>query len=306
MIAKVRSIAFAIAAALVPAVLVGLLLVGFDYWNRELTRLERDSIAITRALSAAVDAELAVTQAALTVLATSVHLRRDDLAAFHVQASEVSRRLGFTNIIVTDRTGRQLLNTFRAFGEPLPTQGDPGGLLRAFDTRAPVISDLFKGRITKDSIIGVGVPVIRDGKVVYGLNAGVSPGHLSALLARQQLPEGWIAGVVDRQGTIVARTHDAARLVGQKASPALAQRVQDQTVEGVFQSETVEGIPVLTVFRRSANSGWSVAIGIPMRELDRHLASSLIRLFIIGFTTLSIALALGLLMARRLSKRQGS
>ena len=41
--------------------------------------------------------------------------------------------------------------------------------------------------------------------------------------------------------------------------------------EQAFESRTVEDIPVLTVFSRSPVSGWTVAIGIPQRELISRL-----------------------------------
>ena len=59
--------------------------------------------------------------------------------------------------------------------------------------------------------------------------------------------------LLDTSGTIVARTHDAARLVGQKASPELLRRSQ-KAREDAFDAHTVEGIPVLTVSSRSSCS----------------------------------------------------
>jgi hypothetical protein len=115
------------------------------------------------------------------------------------------------------------------------------------------------------------------------------------------LPPGWIAGVLDSQGTIVARTHDAERLVGQKGSPELVRRMREVR-EDAFESHTVEGIPVLTVFSRSPVSNWTVAIGIPERELTAHLWYSMARLFVAGFVALLTALGLAALFGRRLMR----
>ena len=294
-----RRLAFVLAAAMVPAVLVGLVFMGYDYYDRERTRLVRDSLAVARVLSAAVDADLATTRAALVVLATSPYLTRPDLAAFHAQAAEVVRSQGLTTIALADRNGRQLVNTLRAFGEPLPAQGDPAGLRSMFESGEPLVSDLVVGRVVQRGIIAVGVPVKRDGNVAYSLNAVVSPERLSALLGRQRLPKGWIAVVLDRKGIIVGRTQDAARWVGQPGSADL-RRGMEPAAEGYFEGRTVEGTPVLTVFSRSAQTGWTLGIGIPLRELEQHLFTSLGRLFVVGFITLATALALGLVLARRL------
>jgi hypothetical protein len=298
----VRRLAFIIAAAMVPAALLALLLVGYDYYERERAQLIRDSQSTTRALAVAVDTEFAVVKAALLALATSSRLSADDLAGFHAQALQaIQGQESFANIIVTDQDGRQLVNTFRRFGEPLPAGGDPGGLLRTFSTGAPVVSDLFKGRLTQSPIIGVGVPVKRDGRVRYSLNAGLTPGRFSALLKQQRLPGSWIAVVFDTSGTIVARTHDEARLVGQEASPELVRRSKHAR-EDAFDSRTVEGIPVLTVFSRAPMSGWTVAIGIPQRDLVLDLVYSLARLFVVGFIALVVAIVLAFLIARRVTR----
>src|SRR6185369_262631 len=149
--------------------------------------------------------------------------------------------------------------------------------------------------------VAVGVPVRRDGKIRYSLNGEVDPGKLSSLLRDQRLPPGWIGGVLDSQGTIVARTRDAERLVGQKGSPELVQRIK-QVREDVLESRTVEGIAVLTVFSRSPISNWTVAIGIPQRELTTHLWYSMARLFIAAFFALITALGLAALLGRRLMR----
>lgn len=215
-------------------------------------------------------------KAALFALSTSPHLASGNLAAFHAQGVSAMKDQTFVNLILTDENGRQLLNTLRTFGEPLPAQGDPGGMLRVF-----------------------GVPVRGEGKVRYGLNAGLAPERLTQLLGEQELPAGRIAVVLDRAGAIVARTHDARRWIGQKGSPELVRRSQGESREDAFDARTVEGIPVLTVFHRSALSGWTVAIGIPVRELVVELGYSMARLFVVGFIALVAALGLALALGRR-------
>lgn len=288
---------------MVPAALLAIVLIGYDYYERERSRLIRDSLSTTRALAAAVDAELLAVKAALLALATSPHLATGDLAAFHAQVTSAMKDQTFVNVLLMDETGRHVVNTYRPFGAPLPAAGDPAGLLRVFQSGAPMYTDVFKGRLAGSYLVGVGVPVGVAGKVRYGLGAGLSPERFSVLLRQEKLPEGWIAVVLDRSGTIVARTHDAQRLVGRKGSPELGRRMQ-QVREDAFDASTVEGIPVLTVFSRSEVSGWTVAIGIPQRELAANLLSSMARLFMVGFIALVIALGTAVLIARKLLPRQ--
>ena len=292
-------IIFVIVASVVPATFVGVLLVGYDYFNRERTRLERDATATTRALVAAVDRELTSTRAALQVLATSPYLDSGDLAAFHVQASGVIKQQFLVNVLLISEDGRQLLNTARPFGGQLPSTGDPGGASRVFKTGDTVVSGLFTGRLTGAPVIGVTVPVVRQGKVRYALGASMSPERLSTLLQESRLPPSWIVGIVDAKGTVVARSREAQRFVGGQATTELRRRM-GEVAEGAFYSRSLEGISTLTVFTRSPVSGWTVAMGIPERDLTTQLAYSLARLFVIAFIVLAGAVVSAMLLARRM------
>lgn len=292
---------FVLTASLIPAALIASLLVGYDYYSRERERLVRDSVATARALAAALDMEFKGAKLALYALASSPQLSSGDLAAFHGQAQAALKEQALVSIMLLDESGRSLLNTARRFGESLPAQGYPTQLQRIFQTGEPVVTDLFTGPVLQKPVLAIGVPVRRDGKTRYSLNGGVDPRSLSTLLREQRLPEGWIAAIFDTQGTIVARTHEGERFVGRKGSPELVRRMQEAR-EDAIASRTLEDIPVLTVFSRSAASGWTVAIGIPQRELTSHLWYSLARLFVAAFVALITALGLAVLLGRRLTR----
>jgi hypothetical protein len=292
---RIASLAFVLAASFVPAALVAVLLVGYDYYQRERVRLVADSLATTHALSAAVDAELGGVKAALLALATSPHLDSGNLAAFHAQALAALRDQSFTNIVLIDQKAQQRLNTLRPFGAPLPLGGNPAQLQRIFETGQPVVTDLFVGPVQRKPLIAVGVPVRRDGAVPYSLNAGLSTERLGRILAESGIPPDWVAVILDSAGVIVARTHQAERFVGKEASPSLVQGMKNSR-EGAFEGGTLEGIQVQTVYTRSAASGWTVAIGIPLSVLNQNLFSSLSRLFIVAFVMLLVAFGLAALI----------
>lgn len=294
-------LAFIAAASIVPAVLLAVSLVAYDYYGRERNRMVRDSMGTARALMAAVDMELTGVKSALFALATSPHLSSANLAGFYGQAQEALKDQSFANIVLNEDGGRQVLNTLRRFGEPLPARGHPAELQRVFETGEAVISDLFLGPVVGKHYIAIGVPVRRDGKIRYSLNGGIDPQRLSALLGEQRLPPGWIGAVFDSQGTIVARTGDAERLVGEKGAPELVRRMKEVR-EDAIESRTLDGIAVLSVFSRSPVSGWSVAIGIPQKELTTHLWYSMARLFVAGFIALLTAVGLAAVLSRRLMR----
>jgi signal transduction histidine kinase/DNA-binding response OmpR family regulator len=248
--------------------------------------LEQHSVGTARAIMQVVDRELTGTRSALEVLATSPSLVSGDLSGLYDQAQDVLRRAMGTDIVLYGPTGNQLFNTLRPFGSPLPERGAARDVLQVFETKSPVISDLFIGRVSHRAGIGVMVPVFVDGKVAYALGIALYPEQLGEILKRQNLPQNWIASIFDSTGTIVARTHLANEFVGKGGSPALVRRMGEVS-EGVLESETLEGIPVLTGFSRSTVSGWAVAIGVPKSETLNVLRRSL-WVSVAGATTLLI------------------
>jgi signal transduction histidine kinase/ActR/RegA family two-component response regulator len=280
-----------------PATLGSAFLFTISYRQQQ-TILERNTIATARALMQAIDAELFGVQSALQVLAASQRLASGDLASFYRQASEALPNIGGNYIVITDSTGQQRLNTLKPFGAPLPQMPLSAKARQVFEHGQPAISDFFVAPDIGRSAITLEVPVRLDGKVVYSLAVGIFADRLADILRRQSIPPDWIAGVLDSTGTIAARTHSPERFVGGKGSPGFLLKLADRA-EGVTEADSLEGIPVLSAFSRSARSGWSIAIGIPKTALSVNLWRSL------GFNaavTLAM-LALSVWMARAVSMR---
>ena len=292
--------AFVVAASIVPAALIALLLVGYDSYARERGILERDSLGTARALVAAVDAKIDGITSALFALATSPALASDDLAAFHRQASAALKDQSFSNVVLIGPDGQQRLNTLRPFGAELPVDSNPE-LERIFTAGKPVVTNLFTGPVSDRPLVAVGVPV-REGETVrYSLNAGIFAERLGAILEEHKPPEGWITTVLDGKGTLVARNRDASRFVGQAGVPELLERLE-QAGEGTLEAVNREGTPMVMVYSRSPASGWTVTLGIPKAELMRNTWLSVVRLAIVGFVLLATALALSILIGRRLAR----
>lgn len=284
-------------ASLLPAALAAVLLIGYSYQHQK-RLVEENTLATARALVQAVDRELDSGVHALTALATSPHLATGDLGAFHGQAREAVRGLVGTNVVLSDLTGQQVLNTLRDYGEPLPMHGNLPQLRRVIETGHPMISDLFEGAVARRPVIAIELPVRRDGRVVYVMSLGLFTNQLGDILKEQHLPQGWVGAIFDSQGTLVARTHAADRYVGMKGAPALVRSLATQS-EGRVETNTLEGIPVQSVFSRSAVSNWSVAIGIPSAMFSAQLRSSL--MLIVPGTLLLVSV--GLLLAQRIAAR---
>ena len=284
-------LALLVLASVAPAVLLALGLVALEH-RHDRERLEGDSIAVARAMVHAIDRELVSMTASGQVLATSQRAQLGQLDAFREQANEVAKlRIG-SNVVLSRADGRQVLNTLLGAKDALPMHGNLEQLREVFDAARPVISDLYIGGVLRRPVMSVDVPVLRDGKVVFDLSIGETPERFRAILNAQDLPAGWIGVVLDRRGSIVARTQQHDRFVGQRGAEALVKGTT-QAPEGAIETDTLEGIPVISAYSRSPATGWTVALGIPRESLTAPLWK---RSIVVGGAVVVI-LALGLALA---------
>ena len=277
-----------------PWIAVALGILGFYDHSRQ--NLARNTISIARAINAAIDQELAGAIGVAHVLGSSPRLAADDLKAFQDEAAAAMPWVFGNNIVLLDRSGAQLVNTLRPFGESLPAQGQTPQTSKVFATGSAVVSDVFIGPVAKRPLFAVEVPVFRDGKVKYSLAIGIFTERLQNLIVRQGLPANWVAVVFDQSGTIAARTHSPDRFVAKKVSPTLQAAIA-RDAEAVSEQTTLEGIPVVTAHTISNSSHWGVAIGIPSSELSGELHKFLL----IGGAGAFCLLGLGLILMIRQS-----
>jgi signal transduction histidine kinase/ActR/RegA family two-component response regulator len=247
-----------------------------------------------------VDRQISAIEAELQVLAISPSLQDGDFRAFD-QEMRAALTIRGTSIVLHDTKGQQLLSTNRPFGEPLPRATNTEMHDRVVATGRPQISDLIMGAVLRRPILVVGVPVFRNGQVIYVLAMGLGPELLSSLLEEQSLSSGWTAGIFDRKGVIVARNRELERFLGKPVSPTLFDAMRGPA-ESWFPSVTSEGIPVYASFRRSPMTGWTAAIGVPREFVDGPIRRARFIAFGGGTTVLGSSLLLGWWMARAIRR----
>lgn len=262
------------------------------YYEREQVEISNTAVSRARAMASSIDKEFASTEAALHALLTSPFLAKDDIAGFHAQATQALANIGAIQILLFDGAEQMLFTTQRQFGERLPEAPTPPALKRLFESHRPGVSDLFLGRVVQHPVFVVTVPVKRGGATVYYLNASFDPARLAHVLTEQKFPGTWRATITDSTGSVAARTHDIAKFLGRRITPNLLERMRVAN-EGAFESKTLDGIPVLTVFSRSPVSKWTVVVGMPLDEVTAGLRRTLTGLIV----ATSVALALGLGLA---------
>jgi PAS domain S-box-containing protein len=284
------SLAILVVGCVLPLAIVAAFLI-VDYYARERAQLVANTLNQTRTIMSIVDRDFGNTQAALQALGTSPRLLDGDLAGFHARALNVLRTMRADSIVLVAPSGELLLSTRRPFGQPLPQLARTPLLERIMATGQPGVSNLFKAPMGGQLIYTVGVPVRHGENIDMTLNATASPNHLMELLLEQKLPEGWRAAIIDGDGIIAARTHDAEKFIGKSASPTLRHQLS-LADEGGFESTTLDGVPVFAVYSRSTASHWAVALGIPLDQLTAGLRRSLTWLIVATLAALGAGLGL--------------
>lgn len=288
---------------ILPAVLMALVLIVHDYRQGK-ERLRAATLQTTRALGTAIDGQLHELHIGLAALAGSPALRDEDFVGFHAHATHFQSSTRADAIVLADPAGRQLINTLRKPGEALPAVNNAPLAAAMAVSRRPAVSSLFIGTLTGKPVIAVGVPVIIEDKVRYALSAGLGPQTIQNILDRQKLPAGWIAVVLDAQGTIVARSRDPGNFIGRKGSALLREQI-DAKPEGRYDGVTQDGVAVFTSFTRSPAFGWAVAIGIPQEHLASQLWASLLWLAAGTAAALALSVYLALRFGGRIAQSVG-
>ena len=259
---------------------------------------ERGLSETTRALMLVVDREFAGREALLHTLAESPTLTRGDLEGFYAHARAVAPTPDKT-IVLSTADGRALLNTRRAFGEPLPEAATRAARTAA-EPMSPVVTDLFFANLGKQYSFAVEVPVVRNGKVIYYLAMGEFADHLQKVLLDQRLPSGWIGTIVDRKDRVVARNVEPARFIATRASEKVLQKLEQAAGEPV-QVRALDGSAVMAAYSRSPKYGWAVFVGVPQGQITTPAKAA--ELFgAIGAVLLAASLLAALWLGRRLVK----
>ena len=257
-------LALLVAAVLLPAVVLVSWLIYQSYRN-ERRALERHLLGAAHATSLLVDGYIAQRQALLQGLATSGRLQRGDVSGFRAQAELVVRGPNEW-IVLADAEGQQVMNTLLPPTAQLPRIAFRDEFRNAANRGLPYISNLTQGPASNRRLLFTAIPIFDGVNMRYTLNYAVTTDEFGALLADGGAAKNWLVSIVDREGSIAARTRKPDEFVGRKASEKMLQFITADT-QGVVETTTLDGIQSITGFVRSPTSGWTVIVASPTADL---------------------------------------
>ena len=246
----------------------------------------------TEGLAHEVSDRLAKKLGLMASLALSESALEGDLPALYKSARRTQDAYpGISAITLTSPDKRTLFSTLQPYGEPL--ESNQGAAVQSvFATGKSVISAPFRSAVSGQMVVALGVPVIHDGKTVYCLQAILDTDVFNKIITPERLPPGWFAAVINREGFLVARSHEPRRYVGEQGSPGVLDALRTNYF-GLWEGITKEGVRTQTVMRTVGAWNWFVVLGVPIGTLNKPLNQEITQLALIG----SLLLALGILAA---------
>jgi signal transduction histidine kinase/ActR/RegA family two-component response regulator len=259
---------------------------------------QKRALEITRALASAVQSELQRSVSSLNVLASSASLQRGDLAQFEATARRaVATQPQWRTVILSRPSGEPIINTRVEPGQPLPEVMEPVSFARVVQERKPVVGQIAKG--SERFAIPLRVPVMVGGELRYVITAVAKPESFLQILMQQQVPSTWVIAVFDSAGLRVARSRANEEFFATPASETLLALMASGGREGAGVTSAMEGDRIYTAFTRLPDSGWSVAIGIPVAEVNSIAARSTA----IYAAAVTLSIVIGLLVAGAIARQ---
>ena len=252
-------------ALLAPALLLVASLIYRAYQN-ERAAVSEKLLATARAVSGLADRELKEFETILRTLGASQALADGKLDSFNVIA-----RGAFADdkrwFALTDDRQQQIINTLRPFGDPLPPLETPAEMTAAHGRGSVYISNLTRDAVSGGPVLFVSRPYLVEGRQRNSLTLFVSPADFGEILglSRFTTPDGRVS-LIDRDYRILARSRHAEKYVGHAANDHMQALVKAAS-EGVHNTVTLDGIPVITAFHRAEKSGWVAVVSVPRASL---------------------------------------
>ena len=247
----------------------------FLHWRAQEHERERSQVESVRILATAVDNALDSTMQRLSILARIWAASPAAEAAIHAQAREaLAGNPDWSNILAFRADGSGAFRSDAPFGSAVPPMAEPDQWRPALEGKRPHVSNVFTSPLTGSQIVAIGVPVIRRGDVTHVLVATLNLKWFDALLTRQGIPEGGVAGIFDRHWKFVARGADGEARRGSDPAGPLVEDMKRKS-EGIGRYASLDNVGVYTSWTPSRH-GWWVAYATPAGPIDNAFWGHLI------------------------------
>ena len=301
-------------AATAPLLLFGAALV-WQFDRREQADMEEELQSAARSLSLVIDRELASQLRPLELMSALLQPQADDLRWLYEQMTAAAQsQTGWLAMGLIDvDTNQFIFHTRYPLGvHPLPPPRLDEVTRHVVQGGKAVIGGILPpgGPPGRPSLI-LRAPIVRfdpvseTDRVRYVLSLALGLEGLAGALQTRKAPPDWTVAVIDPALLIAARSHDTDAFIGQRITESLKSQLAARS-GGPFTARTKDDGEVYAAFHRSEETGWTVALGVPVAVVQKRLTA--MRLTVIGGAAGACAatLMLALLVSRAYRRRRSA
>ncbi len=220
----------------------------------------------------------------LTTLAQLPELRGGDPAACSSLLSVLLKHYPrYANLGVIGPDGNVLCTALSS--SPGVNYGNRTWFQRAVETHDLAIGEYTIGQISGRPVLHLGYPSFEDGQLRVVVYASLDLGWLSQIVPQGHWPPQTVISIIDRNGTLIARSLEPEEWTGQTFSTNQAVQTILSEQEGVMDIVGADGIPYLYAFSPIGNAPRPdafVVVGIPsaiaFEDVNRRMARDLVAL----------------------------
>lgn len=305
MIFRLRTwVLFASALTMVPMILA--LMFGFHYIQElEQARVEAELRYRLLELVHSIDERLAVAVQALQTLGNSAEAQAGDWGRLHEYARKiVASNPHLAAVTLADGGNQLLFVTSIPYGQQTFNARHNDRVNEVLQSGRPNVSGPFTVPISDHHLVAVSAPVFQGGKVVAVLRMILYADAIDELIKRQHLPSDWLVSIVDRNGTIIARSVAPELYVGKLGSNTLRMAIQRNDGQ-LYRGLSLEGVATTSLALPIYTNNWFAAVGVPDRVLAQVYQCNMV---LLGLAILSISLFGGgmILLVSAFFSRQAS
>ncbi|MCW8088485.1 ATP-binding protein [Roseococcus sp. MDT2-1-1] len=245
-------------------------------------------------IARALDRGLVALGAMADVLATSDHLLAGDFDAFRARVQQLPRGAE-AEVVVRDAYGRVLVDSENL----LSVEEDVTAAEQARASGRMRVSGYLTTGAGTGPVFAVTVPV-PDAGLARGwlLSLHVPLSALGKLLAPEDVPAGMTATITARDGTILARSRDAARHVGTRPMHVRPRADATEWRQGI----DADGLPIVLASTPVEVAGWTAWVFLPETVFAAPLRRSLLIGSVLSLSVAGLAILLATTFAQRISQ----
>jgi two-component sensor histidine kinase/HAMP domain-containing protein len=262
---------------------------------------------LARSAAASLDETLDAHLALGRALAASGSLQAGDIDAFDAEARAAGEAFGtWVSLIGPGPDYRRYVNTALPIGQR-PAYG--GLVLPAGQAPIPAVFATGRQIVTNVGLsIAFGrptalvlTPVTRDGVVAQVVGLGFEPGRVAGLLQAHRLSDRLVATVVDGRQRILAASQRHGEVAGRPV-PDWQGDVSGTAEGGLARGPSAEGVDTIAAIAPLARANWRVVVSAPASEVTAAIRGPLLIMGGGGLLLLTLAAALALWLARRVTR----